>query len=85
MLGFIAVILLARWFPHILAATAVGAAIGVVIGLGYGFLNADPDTRLGLELLVFIVGCVAGAIWLLVRLFRVEQPIVARERREPRL
>jgi hypothetical protein len=85
MLGFIAVILLARWFPHILAAMAVGAAIGVVIGLGYGFVNADPDTRLALVLLALIVGSLAGAIWLLIRLFRVEQPIVARERREPRL
>jgi hypothetical protein len=82
MLGFIPVILLARWFPGVLVAFVVGTLLWLVV---VGMATMDPDTRLGLELLGLIVGCVAGAIWLLVRLFRVEPAQVKPVRREPRL
>ena len=47
MAELIVILMLARWFPHILAAMAVGAAIGVVIGPGTGSLMRTLIRSLG--------------------------------------
>jgi hypothetical protein len=85
MVGLIVVILLARWFPHVLIGMAAAVLLWLVFLAGVSFVHADPDGRLALVLLAIIVGGVAGAAWLLIRLLRTEQPVVKQARREPHI
>jgi hypothetical protein len=85
MAGLIVVVLLARWFPHVLLGMAAAVCFWLVFLAGFSFIHADPDRQLALVLLAVIVGGVAGAAWLLIRLLRTEQPVVKQARREPHI
>jgi hypothetical protein len=82
----VALILAALGWPWLLVGMAIAALGWLVIIGAVGFAHADPDFQLGLVLLSLIVGCVAGAAWLLIRLFRVEQvQVKPMARKEPHL
>ena len=85
MLWLIGLVLAACGWPWLLVGMVAAVVIWLVIAAGIGIAYASPDFQLGLTLLAVIVGSLAGVAWLLVRLFRVDAPVVARERREPRL
>jgi hypothetical protein len=83
MLWLIGLVLAACGWPWLLVGMVAAVVLWLVIAAGIGIAYASPDFQLGLTLLAVIVGSLAGVAWLLRNLFRVDAPVVARERREP--